>query len=122
MKKINGYEKQRSALEQKMQANRKDETGEAKIGDNGLDPGDEASNARILKNISRHKIEADRTKPRVHGVFTGKTVKKKNVSGLIEPVAKPWDGPGYIEKDTILTGGNIYFPWRSGKTRCAQRC
>lgn len=110
IKKINGYEKQRSALEQKMQANRKDETGEAKIGDNGLDPGDEASNARILKNISRHKIEADRTKPRVHGVFTGKTVKKKNISGLIEPVAKPWDGPGYIEKDTILTGGNIYAP------------
>jgi hypothetical protein len=42
-------------------------------------------------------------------------LRRKNISGLIEPVAKPWDGPGYIEKDTILTGGSVYSPGDSVK-------
>jgi len=108
--KIDGYKKQRAALEQKMKDARKNETGEAKVGDNGLDPGDEASNARMLKNISRHEIESNRTKPRAQGVYTGKTVQKNHIRGYLKPVANPWKGPGEIEKDTILTGGDVYTP------------
>lgn len=110
MTKINGYKKQRAALNQKMKAQRKSETGDAKVGDNGLDPGDEASNARMLKNMERHYIEADRVKPRAHGVYTGKTIKKSKVAGHLKPADKPWQGPGYIEEDTILTGGSVYSP------------
>lgn len=110
MAKIKGYKMQRADLNKKMKANRRKETGEAKVGDNGLDPGDEASNARMLKNMSRHYIEADRTKPRAHGVYTGKTIKKNDIKGHIKAAPKPWEGPGEIEKDTILTGGNVYSP------------
>ena len=38
----------------------KEETRNAKVGDNGLDPGDEASQSRIFKNLIRHRIELDR--------------------------------------------------------------
>jgi hypothetical protein len=110
MAKIDGYKKQRDILDKKMKSRRKKETGNAKVGDNGLDPGDEASNARMLKNMSRHYIEADRTKPRAHGVFTGKTVKKSSIKGHIKPATKPWNGPGFIEEDTIYTGGSVYTP------------
>jgi len=106
--KLGRYQKQQSEISQKMKANRKTETGDAKVGDNGLDPGDEASNARISKNIERHTIEGDRIKPRAHGVYTGKTIKRNKVKGRLQPSSKPWQGPGYLEKDTILTGGDVY--------------
>ncbi len=106
--KLQSYQKQRSEISQKMKALRKTETGKAKVGDNGLDPGDEASNARIGKNLERHTIEGERIKPRAHGVYTGKTIKRNNVKGRLQPADKPWQGPGYLENDTILTGGDVY--------------
>lgn len=108
MTKIDSYQKQRSQISKKIRANRKTETGNAKVGDNGLDPGDEASNARIGKNIERHSIEGDRIKPQAHGVYTGKTIKRNSVKGRLQAAAKPWQGPGHLEKDTILTGGDVY--------------
>ncbi|MFT6864636.1 MAG: hypothetical protein ACJAVK_003204, partial [Akkermansiaceae bacterium] len=106
--KLGRCQNQQSEISQKMKANRKTETGDAKVGDNGLDPGDEVSNARIGKNIERHTIEGDRIKPRAHGVYTGKTIKRNNVKGRLQPSSKPWQGSGYLEKDTILTGGDVY--------------
>ena len=69
--KLSAYQKQKSELTAKMNRQRTKETGSANVGDNGLDPGDEASSARIGKNISRHQWEFDRTKPLTYSVFTG---------------------------------------------------
>ncbi|MCX8238006.1 MAG: PSD1 and planctomycete cytochrome C domain-containing protein [Akkermansiaceae bacterium] len=106
--KINSYKKQQTQIRQKIKSKRKTETGKAKVGDNGLDPGDEASKARLSKNMERHAIEGDRTKPFAHGVYTGKTIHRNNLKGRIQPAANPWHGPEQIEKDAILTGGNVY--------------
>ena len=69
--KIAGYERQKKELAQKIARLKKAETGNAKVGDNGLD-GDEASQSRIFKNLLRHRIELDRVQPVTHAVFTGK--------------------------------------------------
>ena len=105
--KINHYKKQQAELQQQMKLRKKQETAAAKVGDNGLNPGDEASKARMAKNITRHSIEADRTKPRAHGVYTGKTIQKNNVSGHLPKPANPWQ-KGTLEKDAILTSGSVY--------------
>ena len=105
--KIAAYEKQRKALQAKMQQQRKKETGDAKVGDNGLDPGDEASSGRMSKNIARHRIEKDRSKPIALAVYTGSTIYRKNVAGRIELPKNPW-AKGEIEKDAIRTGGDVY--------------
>ena len=105
--KIAAYTKQRKALQARMADARKSESGDAKVGDNGLDPGDEASLARMGKNISRHTWELDKTRPIAFGVFTGKTVERNNVSNRLQVPPKRW-GKGYIEEDTILTGGDAY--------------
>ncbi|MCG8599417.1 MAG: PSD1 and planctomycete cytochrome C domain-containing protein [Verrucomicrobiales bacterium] len=108
--KLNGYQEQQAALEKRMNSQRKKETGEAKVGDNGLDPGDEASLARMKKNISRHKWELDRTRPIAYSVYTGNTIPKKNVGGrTLLPKKGPWQ-EGAMEQDTILTGGSVYSP------------
>jgi mono/diheme cytochrome c family protein len=73
-KKIAYYDQQNKALDAKMAKTRKTETGNAKVGDNGLDPGDEASKARMGKNILRHKRELERTQPLALAVYTGKTI------------------------------------------------
>jgi len=107
--KVGHYERQADELNQKVKQRKKDETGEAKIGDNGLDPGDENSLARMKKNAVRHRIELDKVKPVAHAVYTGKTIQRNNVQGAIAMPKEPWK-KGFIEKDAILTGGDAYSP------------
>ncbi len=104
--KISAYEKQKTELQQKIKRLKKAETGNAKVGDNGLDPGDEASQSRILKNLIRHRIELDRVQPLTHAVYTGKTVAKKNVQGRLNMPPDPWQH-GYLDPDVIYTGGSV---------------
>ena len=118
--KIAAYEKQKQQLAEAMQAQRKKETGDAKVGDNGLDPGDEASSARMSKNIARHRIERDRTRPIALTVYTGATIHRKNVSGRIMLPADRW-GEGEVEQDVIHSGGDVYSAGDAGDTRRAQR-
>ena len=108
MAKIDAYQKQRADLQKQMKERKRQETAQARVGDNGLDPGDEASSARMGKNITRHSIEAHRTKELAHSVYTGKTIHRNNVQGAIEKPKQVWKGPGTIEENTILTGGSIY--------------
>lgn len=105
--KIAAYQKERNELNARIKKNRKQETGKAKVGDNGLDPGDEASLARMGKNISRHTWEYDKIRPIAFSVHTGHTVQRGNVGSRIQMPANPW-GKGFLEEDTILTGGNAY--------------
>ena len=105
--KISAYQKERNELNARVKKNRTLETGKAKVGDNGLDPGDEASLARMGKNISRHTWEYDKTRPIAFSVHTGHTIQRKNVGSRIQMPAEPW-GKGYLEEDAILTGGDAY--------------
>jgi len=105
--KVAGYSGQVAELNKRMADQRKKETGDAKTGDNGLDPGDEASLARMKKNMIRHNIEAERVKGLAHAVYTGKTIVKNNVQGRIDLPENPW-AKGHIEADTILTGGDAF--------------
>jgi mono/diheme cytochrome c family protein len=106
--KIEAYSKERKELNARVEQNRKKETGNAKVGDNGLDPGDEASLARMSKNISRHNWEYDRTRPIAFSVHTGHTIQRGNVGNRITLPDNPWGKKGYLEEDTILTGGDAY--------------
>lgn len=105
--KIAAYQQQATALQKKIDSQKTDEKGNAKVGDNGLDPGDENSLARMRKNIARHKWELEKTQPIAFSVYTGKTITRNNVGARIKPPAKPW-GKGNIEEDTILEGGDVY--------------
>ncbi len=105
--KIRSYQKQRNELNARVKKQRKKETGDAKVGDNGLDPGDEASLARMGKNISRHNWEYDKVHPIAFAVHTGKTIERRNVGNRIRMPKDPW-AKGYMDKDTILTGGDVY--------------
>lgn len=105
--KIKAYNQQRAELVASMEKKQKAETGSAKVGDNGLDPGDEASKARIQKNISRHGIERDRTQPVAFSVYTGATIHRNNVNGRLPLPRNPW-AKGEIERDAIHTGGDVY--------------
>ena len=105
--KVAHYQRQRKELDERVRANRKEEKGEAKTGDNGLNPGDEASLARMAKNISRHQWELDRTKPIALTVYTGNTIERRNVSSRIMMPENPW-GKGVLEKGNILSGGDVY--------------
>jgi hypothetical protein len=105
--KITAYQKQLAELQATVGQTRRTETGSAKIGDNGLSPGDEASLARMRKNIGRHTWELDRTKPIAFAVHTGKTLERKNVSNRLLLPQNAWD-KGYIEEDTILNGGDAF--------------
>ncbi|MCR9197120.1 MAG: PSD1 and planctomycete cytochrome C domain-containing protein [Planctomycetaceae bacterium] len=105
--KIASYNQQRKDLQFRVAQARKSEDGDAKTGDNGLDPGDEASLARMGKNISRHTWELDKTRPIAFSVFTGKTIERKNVANRLLVPTNRW-AKGYIEQDTILTGGDAY--------------
>ena len=107
--KVAAYEAERKSLNQKVAKARKKETGDAKVGDNGLDPGDEASLARMSKNISRHRWELDRTKPITLSVYTGNTIHRKNVGGRLLLPKDPWS-VGEREQDAILAGGSAYSP------------
>jgi len=106
-RKINAYKNQRDQLQQKINQQKVAETGDAQVGDNGLDPGDENSLARIKKNISRHNLEFDKTNPIALTVYTGKTIERKSVSSRLRVPAKPW-GAGILETDTILLNGDAY--------------
>jgi mono/diheme cytochrome c family protein len=105
--KIAAYQEQEKQLNKKMQAQKKKETAEAKVGDNGLDPGDEASAARMKKNVTRHGIERGRTKPEALAVYTGATITRKNIDGKVAMPAKRW-AKGVIEEDVIRTGGDVH--------------
>ncbi|MEM9481729.1 MAG: DUF1549 domain-containing protein, partial [Verrucomicrobiota bacterium] len=109
--KVAAYTRQKQELSKKIAAKKRKEGGEnmPKVGDNGLDPGDEASNARMTKNISRHKIELDKTKPIALSVYTGKTVPVKSVQGRMRMPENKWS-KGYMEEDAILVGGDVYSP------------
>lgn len=107
--KVDYYQRQKGELNNRVQKNKKKESGKAKTGDNNLDPGDEASLARLSKNIARHNIELDKTKPLAQAVYTGKTIKKNNVQGRLPLPKNPWS-KGYFDQDAILTGGDIYSP------------
>lgn len=101
------YNRQEAALKERVKKQKKTENKEAKAGDNGLDPGDEASLSRMKKNLQRHQWELDRTKPIAFSVHSGKTVTRMSVSAAIPMAKNPW-GVGEFEKDTILTGGDAY--------------
>ena len=105
--KIASYDKQNAELNEKIKRLKKEEKGDAKVGDNGLDPGDEASQSRIFKNLVRHKIELDRVQPLAHAVYTGKTIVRQNVRGRIDMPEKPWQ-KGYYDSDVIYSGGDVY--------------
>lgn len=105
--KISAYSKQRLALLAKIDQQKTSESIGAKVGDNGLDPGDEASSARMQKNISRHEIEADRSQPFALSVYTGATIRRNNVKGRIAVPGNRW-AKGEIEKDAIHGGGDVY--------------
>ena len=105
--KIASYDKQNAELNEKIKRLKKEEKGNAKVGDNGLDPGDEASQSRIFKNLIRHKIELDRVQPLTHAVYTGKTIVRQNVRGRIDMPEKPWQ-KGYYDSDVIYSGGDVY--------------
>ncbi|MFV1995926.1 MAG: DUF1553 domain-containing protein, partial [Verrucomicrobiales bacterium] len=105
--KIAYYQRQQKALGQRVKKQRRKETGSARTGDNGLDPGDEASLARMKKNLLRHRWELDKTEPIAFSVHSGKTVERKNVSARTPMPEAPW-GEGSLEEDTILAGGDAY--------------
>jgi mono/diheme cytochrome c family protein len=105
--KVAAYQKERSELNARVSRARKKETGDAKVGENGLDPGDEASLARMNKNIARHSWEFDKTKPIAFAVHTGVTIKRRNFGKRLGMPKNPWVN-GELEKDTILTGGDAY--------------
>ncbi len=107
--KLESYSRQEAALNEHIAKLRKQEIGEAKVGDNGLDAGDEASLARMSKNIKRHQWELDRTKPIALSVHTGGTVQRKNVDTRIPLPNQPWANAKF-DTDTILTGGSAYSP------------
>lgn len=107
--KIAAYQKQNAELSGRIQRLQKKETAAAKVGDNGLDPGDEASMARMKKNIERHKLELDRGNPIAFSVVTGNTVTRNSVKDRLPLPADPWKG-GKMEKDHILTDGDAYSP------------
>ncbi len=107
VEKIASYEKQKKQLTKKINQLKQREGGDAKTGDNGLDPGDEASSARMGKNIVRHGIERDRTKPIAFAVYTGATIHRKNINGRIKEPDDRWKN-GEIEKDAIHVGGDVH--------------
>ncbi len=59
------------------------------------------------KNISRHTWEYDKTRPIAFSVHTGNTMERKNVGSRIAMPDDVW-GKGFLEEDTILTGGDAY--------------
>ena len=107
--KIKAYREQHEHLSKRVKQRRKQEKGDAKVGDNGLDPGDEASLARMKKNIARHTWELDRTKPIAFAVYTGGTIERKNVGNRIPLPENVW-AKGELEQDTILRGGDAFRP------------
>ena len=107
--KIASYNKQQKLLNERVKKLKKKETGEAKVGDNGLDPGDEASLGRMSKNIKRHQLEFGRTQPVALSVYTGSTVEKSNYYGRIRMPKSPWV-KGKVDPDTIFNGGDVYSP------------
>lgn len=107
--KLAAYKDQHEALNEKVKRQKKQETAEAKVGDNGLDPGDEASLARMSKNMERHRWELDRSKAIAFSVYTGATIERKNVGGRITAPGDPW-AKGKMEADVILNGGDAFSP------------
>ncbi|MEL7334917.1 MAG: DUF1553 domain-containing protein, partial [Planctomycetota bacterium] len=105
--KVAEYQRQNAQLNKRIASRKIKEQADAKIGENGLDPGDEASQARMRKNILRHNWELHRGRPIAFAVYTGKTVTRNSVQSRLKVPSNPW-GKGSIEPDTILTGGDPF--------------
>ncbi|MEO0445169.1 MAG: PSD1 and planctomycete cytochrome C domain-containing protein [Verrucomicrobiota bacterium] len=105
-KKNGRYAQQKDALTQKVVRQKKKETGAAKVGDNGLDPGDEASQGRIQKNMKRHAVEAEKVKPQALSVYLGETVPTKTAPPIAKRPKQVWSDE--LPQDHILTGGDVY--------------
>ena len=95
-------------MNEKIKRLKKEETGNAKVGDNGLDPGDEASQSRIYKNLIRHKIEL-RSGRTIHTcrIHRKDHSQKKCTEVVIDMPEKPWQ-KGYFDSDVIYSGGDVY--------------
>ena len=106
--KIDAYQIQRSDLAKLIQANEKREKGDVKTGDNGLSPGDEASYARLQKNITRHQLESFKTQPIAFSVYTGATFGNQKNYKAPRPMPKNRWGKKLPEQDTILNGGDVF--------------
>ncbi len=105
--KIDHYERDKQELQNKINRLKKVEKGQAKVGENGLDPGDEASQSRLFKNLIRHRLELDRVQPLTHAVYTGKTIPHNRVMGRLDMPEDPWS-MGYFDPEVIYTGGDVY--------------
>ncbi|MEO0415342.1 MAG: PSD1 and planctomycete cytochrome C domain-containing protein, partial [Verrucomicrobiota bacterium] len=105
--KLSYFQDQQNAINAKISQNKQAEGGDVNLGENGLGPGDEASQTRLFKNVIKHKIEQDSTRPVAQSVYTGKTVTKRNVQGRQKLPKKPW-GAGEFDPDVIFTGGDVY--------------
>ena len=105
--KIEAYQQQKEALSQWVAKGRKADDAAARTGDNGLKPGDEASLARLNKNIARHTLELDKTRPMAMGVYTGSTLPRNNIPGKHPMPEDPWSAQP-PEPDTILLSGDVY--------------
>lgn len=109
-RKLASYEDERGPLRERVLRERGKEKGTLQVGENDLDPGDEASLMRVEKNLSRHQWELDRTQPIAFSVYTGKTIEKKNIKARIRlPKGGPW-AEGEMEQATILAGGDPFSP------------
>lgn len=120
--KIFGYQKQQAELLEKLQAHKKEQAAAVaaakagdtttfgkNAGDNGLTGEEEASKARLSKNLARHRWEQDRTRPIAFSVYTGATIPVKSVGGRVTQPDAPW-AKGEIQQDAILAGGSAYSP------------
>ena len=106
-KKLGYYNDQLKVIGDRIKAQKKNEKGEIKVGDDGLAPGDLSSQARMKKAVQRHSLEKLRTKPIAHAVYTGKTVKRNNFNKRIMMFKQPWE-QGVLDPDVIFTGGSVY--------------
>ena len=88
--KISSYEQQHAELKEKIKRLKKEETGSAKVGDNGLDPGDEASQSRIYKNLISPPDRIGSGTAAHHAVYTGKPYPEKVYKGRIDMPENPW--------------------------------
>ena len=106
-KKIDYYKVQMETIQKKIGAQQQSEQGEIKVGDDGLDPGDLSSKARMRKNIIRHQLEVDRTQPFAHAVYSGRTNNKTKFDRRVELPKKPW-AKGTFDPNVIFTDGSVY--------------
>ena len=77
-------------LKEKIKRLKKEETGSAKVGDNGLDPGDEASQSRIFKNLDSPPDRTGSSTAAHPCRLHRKTISRKSVQGRLDMPENPW--------------------------------